>query len=174
MIEEITFKHPGREHLSIIFEWFKKPHVSEFMEDPEIGRAMPDLQNYISGNDYFFTPWLVFLNNKPVAYFSTAEVQKHEAGVWSKWREKTGRTYSLEVLIGDEALLGKGLAHQIITKFIEDEFPKAKAFLVDAELRNLRAIHVFEKAGFVIVDEFKVEHGRFVGMPHVMMKRQSS
>ena len=169
-IDEVSFKHPNRDQLPLIYNWFKKPHVSEFFDDPETGRSIPDLLNYFAGKDHFFTPWLAYLGETPFAYLMTAEVQKNETGIWEKWREKSGKTYSLDMLIGDEELLGKGFSHEVIKKFIREHFQHAAAFLIDPELRNLRAIHVYEKAGFAIVDEFKGEYGQYAGVPHVMMK----
>lgn len=169
-IDQVTFKHPTKEQFELIYNWFKKPHVSEFFDDPETGRSIPDLQNYLAGKEYFWTPWLAYYQKTPFAYLMTASVKKHETGIWSKWREKNGKTYSLDLLIGEEEFLGKGMAHLLIIKFIKERFPHADAFLIDPELRNIHAIHVYEKAGFVIVEEFKGEHGQFAGIPHVMMK----
>lgn len=173
-IDEISFKHPTQDQFELIYHWFKKPHVSEFFDDPETGRSIPDLQNYLAGKDHFWTPWLAIYKDTPFAYLMTARVKKNETGIWSKWREKKGRTYSLDILIGDEAFLGKGMSHLLIKKFINEKFKHAAAFLIDPELRNLHAIHVYEKAGFVIVDEFKGEHGQFAGIPHLMMKLKLS
>lgn len=169
-IDRVSFKHPTKDHFEMIYNWFKKPHVSEFFDDPETGRSIPDLQNYLTGKDFFWTPWLAYYDDKPFAYMMTARVRKNETGIWSKWREKKGRTYSLDMLIGEEDFLGKGMSHLLIKKFIAEKFKTAAAFLIDPELRNLHAIHVYEKAGFVIVDEFKGEHGQFAGIPHIMMK----
>jgi RimJ/RimL family protein N-acetyltransferase len=169
-IDNVRFKHPTKDQFELIYSWFKKPHVSEFFDDPETGRSIPDLQHYLAEKDYFWTPWLAYYDEQPFAYLMTARVRKNETGVWSKWREKRGRTYSLDLLIGEEAFLGKGMSHLLIKKFIQTKFKHAAAFLIDPELRNLHAIHVYEKAGFVIVDEFKGEHGQFAGIPHVMMK----
>ena len=173
-LEDVTFKHPTKDQFELIYSWFAKPHVSEFFDDPETGRSIPDLLNYLSGKDYFFTPWLACENDKPFAYIMTAEVKRHETGIWSKLREKKGKTYSMDMLIGDEAFLGKGMSHLLIKKFIAEHFQHAAAFLIDPELRNIHAIHVYEKAGFVIVDQFRGEHGRYAGIPHIMMKLKLS
>lgn len=170
ILKDITFKHPTRDQFQLIYNWFEKPHVKEFFDDPETGRSVPDLQNYLLGKEHFWTPWLAYHRDIPFAYLMTALVKKHESGLWSKWRAEHGKTYSLDMLIGDEAYVGKGMSHLLIKKFIAAKFKHAAAFLIDPELRNVRAIHVYEKAGFVIVDEFRAEHGRFAGVPHIMMR----
>ncbi len=169
-IENVSFKHPTPDQFPLIYGWFAKPHVSDFFDDPEVARYIPDLQNYFAGKDYFLTPWLAYYLETPFAYIMTAEVKKRDPGLWSKWREKKGKTYSMDLLIGEDEFLGKGMSHLLIKKFITENFKHAAAFLIDPELRNLHAIHVYEKAGFVIVDEFKGEHDRFAGIPHIMMK----
>lgn len=169
-MDDIHFKHPRKDQFELIYQWYRKPHVLEFLDDPETGRSIPDLQNYLTGRDHFWTPWLAYYKETPFAYLMTARVRKNEVGIWSKWREKKGKTYSLDMLIGEESFLGKGLSHLVIQKFIKEKFSHAAAFLIDPELRNIHAIHVYEKAGFVIVEEFKGEHGRFAGIPHIMMK----
>lgn len=171
---DMTFKHPTKDQFELIYNWFKKQHVSEFFADPETDRSIADLQNYLAGKDYFWTPWLAYYQQTPFAYLMTARVKKNETGLWSKWREKHGKTYSLDLLIGEETFLGKGMSHLLIKHFIHKKFSHATAFLIDPELRNIHAIHVFEKAGFVIVDEFKEEHGQFAGIPHIMMKLKLS
>jgi RimJ/RimL family protein N-acetyltransferase len=169
-LDEVTFKPPEKNQFELIYHWFKKPHVSQFFDDPDTGRSIPDLQNYLMGKDHFWTPWLAYYQKIPFAYLMTAQVKKDETGIWRKWREKKGKTYSLDMLIGEEKFLGKGMSHLLITKFITEKFQHAAAFLIDPELRNIHAIHVYEKVGFVIVDEFKGEHDQFSGIPHVMMK----
>jgi RimJ/RimL family protein N-acetyltransferase len=171
---DITFDHPTPDQFELIYQWFTKPHVAQYFDDPETGRSIPDLKNYLAGNDYFFTPWLAYYKDTPFAYLMTAEVKKHETGLWSKWREKKGKTYSMDILIGEDEFLGKGMSPILIQKFIQDNFQHAAAMLIDPELRNIHAIHVYEKAGFIIVDQFKGEHGRFAGIPHLMMKLKLS
>lgn len=169
-MDAVHFRHPHQGQFELIYRWFMKPHVREFFDDPETGRSLPDLQHYLAGEDHFWTPWLAYHDKTPFAYLMTALVKKRETGIWAKWREKEGKTYSLDLLIGEDAFLGQGMSHLLIQKFIKDKFSHATAFLIDPELRNLHAIHVYEKAGFNIVEEFKGEHGEFAGIPHVMMK----
>jgi len=173
-MDDVSFFHPQPSQYDLIYHWFTKPHVNEFFDAPKTERAIPDLKNYLQGRAYFWTPWLAAYQGKPFAYFMTARVRKNETDIWAKWREKKGRTYSLDFLIGEEAFLGKGMSHLLIKKFIKEKFPHAAAFLIDPELRNIHAIHISEKVGFVIVEEFKGEHGPHTGVTHLMMKLKIS
>lgn len=145
--------------------------MKEFFGDPTIGKTIPDLKNFLSGKPHFTTHWIAYYNQSPFAYLLTSVVTVDQVDIYGKWREKEGKTYTLDLLIGEEEFLGKGLSHLMIEKFINDQFPNAAAFLIDPETRNTQAIHVYEKTGFVKVEEFCPEPGRFAaGIPHVMMK----
>ena len=50
--------------------------------------------------------------------------------------------------------IGKGLSVQMIQEFILSQFSDKKIVLIDPELSNNRAIHVYKKVGFEIIGEF--------------------
>lgn len=171
LTEKITFKHPEKKDLNLILAWFNKPHVREFFDDPETEKTIPDLKNYLANKPHFITHWVGYYDQKPFAYLLTSEVKEGENTIYSKWGEKLGSTYTLDLLIGEEKFLGKGLSHLLIKKFIHDQLPHASAVLIDPEVRNTKAIHCYEKAGFIKVEKFLPEVGKFgAGIPHVLMK----
>lgn len=170
-IDKVTFKHPEKYELPCILTWFNKPHIQEYFDHPETGKTIPDLKNYLSGKPHFITHWIAYHDQVPFAYLLTSEVMADENNIYGKWREKEGKTYTLDLLIGEEEFLGKGLSHLMIKKFIHDQFLAATAFLIDPETRNTKAIHVYEKAGFIKAEEFRPGSGQFAtGLPHVLMK----
>ncbi len=63
--------------------------------------------------------------------------------------------------------LGRGLAHVMIQKFILDKISHADYFIIDPEQNNSKAVRVYEKAGFVKVDEFIPSYDP---KPHFMMR----
>jgi RimJ/RimL family protein N-acetyltransferase len=50
--------------------------------------------------------------------------------------------------------------------------PRTKRFLIDPDINNPRAIHVYQKAGFKIVSEFTMEGGYFDQSRGVMMVKE--
>ena len=72
----------------------------------------------------------------------------------------------LDVLIGEEKFLGKGLSHRMILEFLRDKFPHVSKVLIDPEASNTKAIHVYEKAGFKKVEQFIPDYNP---TPHWMM-----
>lgn len=90
---------------------------------------------------------------------------------------KTGLTYGIEYMIGDKNCFGKGLGAKTLASFVEffhkevDEC--ADTFLIDPDVTNPRAKHVYEKAGFVHVGDFIMGgSGCFAGRKtHLLVKR---
>lgn len=166
----ISFRHAKSDDFVLIREWFGRPHVSEYFDDPQTGRSVPDLKKFISGETSFWVHWVGCYEACPFMYLMTSEVCADDDGIWGKWREDEGQTYTLDLFIGNEEFMGHGLAHLCIRKFIHECYPLAAAFLIDPELKNKRALHVYEKAGFKRVESFTPNEGVFAGVPHVMMK----
>ena len=50
--------------------------------------------------------------------------------------------------------MGKGIAVPMIREFLIDHFPNVKRVLIDPEVTNQRATHVYQKVGFKIIGEF--------------------
>ncbi len=83
---------------------------------------------------------------------------------------------SLDILIGNENYLGKGLSVQTINAFMEyikvEIDPSVDRFVIDPEIINNKAIHIYQKAGFQIVKEFIADEGKFEGKAHYLMVKR--
>jgi RimJ/RimL family protein N-acetyltransferase len=86
------------------------------------------------------------------------------------WIEPEGKTLTTDFMIGEKAFLGKGLADITLKKFAESQDPSVTALLVDPEVKNAKAIHIYEKTGFIRVSTFTRGEGFFKGVPHYLMK----
>ena len=84
------------------------------------------------------------------------------------------RTHTLDFMIGNEAYLGKGIAHQALNEFclfLSKEDPLNTPFIIDPQTNNPRAIHVYEKARFCKMSTFLTKDGEFSGiLTHIMVK----
>ena len=76
-------------------------------------------------------------------------------------------------MIGEESFLGRGLSYLSLRKFIEEQ-DDVTAFLIDPEVSNTKAIHVYEKAGFEKIKTFTPKSGYFSGIKHLLMKRKGA
>ena len=79
-------------------------------------------------------------------------------------------TLTIDFAIGEKSFLGKGFSAVTLKRFAEVQEPTVTAFLVDPEVKNERAVHVYDKAGFVKVGTFIRGKGFFKGKPHYLMK----
>ncbi len=86
---------------------------------------------------------------------------------YNKWLEDGKKTITLDLLIGEESFLGKGLASQMIQEFLSDNLLQVSTVLIDPESANFKAIHVYEKVGFKKIEEFIP---KFNPIPHWMMR----
>ena len=162
------FEKINIQHKDIIFHWLSEPHMREFWDNSQ--EHQDDIVNFINGrkelSNYFngiFTYWIGMCDSEPFSFILTARVKSEEdyPPIWREHISKTGTTYSIDFGIGNKAFLGKGLAAltlQSFTEFFQKHIDiKADTFFIDPDENNPKAKHVYEKAGFELVGEFKSE-----------------
>lgn len=165
---KIKFEKVTGAHCDTIFKWLTEPFVQEFWDNTQghkndivnftEGRKEPS--NYCDGK-YFY--WIASWNGHPFAMLMTIQetAEDHIDDIKLSHLSKTGHTYSLDYMIGDKDYFGKGYGSQTLSDFIDffREYidPKADTFLIDPDSANLRAKHVYMKAGFKHVCDFMME-----------------
>ena len=182
---KIEFKALTPREKDIIFEWLDKPHVMKFWDNSQAYRD--DIINFIEGREtkslYFggvFSYWVAFINDEPYGFLMTSELNKksHLPNEYYPYLSKTGKTISIDIMIGNEKFLNQGLATPTLEAFcnfipVEVDI-KIDTFLIDPDEQNERAIRVYEKAGFKVVDTFKIDQGYFAGHMNVLMIKKAN
>ncbi|MFA6065866.1 MAG: GNAT family N-acetyltransferase [Candidatus Babeliaceae bacterium] len=159
----------------IIFEWLKKPHIQEFWDNsPEYkqdivifmeGREAPS--PYYNGT---FDYWIGFLHNDPFCLIMTSEVLPTPdlPPVWLEHISQTGKTFSLDFMIGNKKFLGQGFGGPTLENFMryfqKNIEPKTDIFIIDPAANNPKAAHVYEKAGFKKIVHFMRNNTEYVLM----------
>jgi RimJ/RimL family protein N-acetyltransferase len=169
----------------VIYEWLEHSHVKEFWDNSQDFKD--DLLIFINGrkshSSYFngiFTYWIGKTNGEPYCLVMTSEVVLNESlpQVWKDNISGSGKTYTIDFCIGNKNYLGKGLASltlETFTKFFQkDIYCNADTFFIDPNENNPRAKHVYEKAGFEIVDTFDMGIGFFKGHKFLLMVKKLS
>lgn len=159
------FKPIGKTDRNLIYRWLEKPYIREWFYGDGLANTLKGIDEFFAGSsdaDY----WLAYDGNKPFAFLITSLVKKPEDEL-SKWCIAKGATITLDMLIGEEDYLGKKLSHGVIKEFLLCEFPEVEEVLIDPEASNARAIHVYEKVGFKIIEEFIPSHSPH---PHYLMR----
>lgn len=181
----IKFEKITQQHQDLIFEWLSEPHMQEFWDNSQ--EHKDDIINFINGRvepskyfDGIFTYWIGSVDDQPFCFLLTAEVVPNDEtpSIWNAHLSKTRKTYSIDFGIGNKDFLGKGLASLTLKTFTDffrsDVDSKADTFFIDPDTNNPRAKHVYEKAGFKLVGDFKSEksYWEFTGEKTYLMVKQ--
>lgn len=176
----ISFEKANLTHKDVIFKWLEEPHVQEFWDNSQAHKD--DILDFMNGyKDLFpyfegiYTYWMGSINDQPYSFFLTSEVQDKFA-LESHHVSKTGKIFTIDFCIGNKDFLGKGLGAKTLIAFTEffrsNVDVKADTFFIDPDESNLRARHVYEKAGFQLVGDFIMKGDVFDGQrTDLMVKR---
>lgn len=168
----ISFEKAMLPHQQRVLSWLDKPHVRTFWDNSEAHRA--DIDIFMQGRkipspyfDGIFDYWIGAKNNQPFCMMMSNKVciDDNVPDIWKKNLSVSGHTVGLDFMIGEEAFLGKGLAHIAINAFISFYLlnidTKADTFFIDPDKNNHRALRAYEKAGFIKIGEFLPMEGVF-------------
>ncbi len=180
---KIRFEKIRHEHLETIFAWLAQDFVQAFWDNSQAHKD--DIVNFIEGRNSLssycngkYVYWVAISNNEPFAMLmSIQETHQDDIGAVKLERlSKTGHTYGLDVMIGNQNYLGKGYGAITLAAFMnyfhERIDPKADTFMIDPAYDNPRAIHVYKKAGFKFVGDFVMEgdHSGAGKLHHLLIK----
>ncbi|CAM3004559.1 Aminoglycoside N(6')acetyltransferase [Legionella steigerwaltii] len=140
------FKPMTKSQHDLVLEWIHQPHISEWLHGEGLNNTIKDIERFLNNGEAWATHWIAYDNEIPFAYLITSEVEKSE--------EYSEGAITLDLFICRLDYIGKGLSVQMIHEFILSQFSDAKIVLIDPEVSNKRAVHVYKKAGFKIVGEF--------------------
>lgn len=145
-----SFNKLRSEHLSIIHEWFNKPHVQQFYSlrswtKEEVARK---LEIYISEETSVY-PYIVTIENKPVAYIQYYRVARHPWSNQDLDDDVVQAAAGLDLFIGEEEFIGQGWGPKVVNSFLDEIIWKDFQYcVVDPDFRNESSIRAFEKCGF--------------------------
>lgn len=166
MTNNFSFRLVEKCDYDLIYEWLHKEHVKPYFFGQGLQNTLNNLKLFVQGINhngrYEFAHWLANIDSKPFAFLMTSPVTVND-----HWYNQDSSTIMLDLLIGEEAYLGKGLAAEMIKAFIDSLPNTINRILIDPAEENTRAVHVYEKAGFNKIAEFKPDYHP---VPHWMME----
>ena len=176
--QKITFKEATKADKKLVRGWLDKPHVKEYWDNSK--KMWDNFESYLKGDKILFDYWICSYDKEPFGLIMTSDASEQDPDTKKQedhlipWIEPEGTTLAIDFAIGEESFLGKGFSYATLKRFAETRGPSITAFLIDPEVKNERAIHVYEKAGFTRVSTFIRGQGFFKGSPHYLFKLKKS
>lgn len=140
------FKPVNKTQEGLVLDWISQPHINEWLHGDGLSNTIKDLHEFLNDRAAWAIHWIAYDNEIPFAYLITSEIEKSE--------EYPEGAVTLDLFICRMDYIGKGFSVQMIHEFILSQFSDAKIVLIDPEISNERAVHVYKKAGFEIIGEF--------------------
>lgn len=151
---KLSFRSVTPADRELIYLWLSLPHIAEWFYGQGLENTYRHLDEFFEGAD-FLHYWLGSDGEHPFVFLITS------------FADTSKEVITLDIAIGDEAYLGKGLAPRVIREFLLSQFPNVKEVLIDPEATNSRAVHVYQKVGFELGETFIPSHSPH---PHYMMR----
>ena len=154
-MREIAFRLLGRDDLGLMHEWLQREHVRRWWDEHEsyedVARHyLPAIEGRRPVDLY-----LILLDGRPVGFIQAYLVADHPE--FAALIGLGAGVAGLDLFIGEEELIGKGLGSGVLRAFVHDVVfaePATTACIADPDVRNVASIRAFEKAGFRRVGEF--------------------
>lgn len=159
----LIFKPADITHRDLIHCWLQQDYIAQWIHGVGLQNTLSGLEKWINYPDLNKTTdrtlsltqhWIGYDEDIPFVYLLTSNVDKSSDNVYAKQAKQTGHAITLDIFIGNTDYLGKGIAATTIQTFLSCHFSDVAEILIDPEKTNTKAIHVYQKAGFSIVDEF--------------------
>lgn len=175
-----TFKPVAATQCELIHRWLEQDDIRKSIHGQGLQNTLTSLETFIhhqaegKGLDRQTTitqHWIGYDGNIPFVYLLTTNVFTQAPDEYAKYKELDGPAITLDIFIGNQDYLGKGLAKTIIKEFLLSQFSDVSEVFIDPEKNNKRAIHVYQQVGFRIVGEFIAS---WHPVPHHVMKLKMS
>ena len=154
----VTFEPLQQKHFPLLLKWLQTPHVKEWW-DTDVPWTMGLVQEkygaYTQGyklEDDAKKPingFIIVLNGKEVGYIQLYNAYGFPREDDIKSDELPKSLAAIDIFIGEESYLGKGLSFIIMNQFLKTYVdPYYEACFVDPDSANIAAIRAYEKVGF--------------------------
>lgn len=145
----IGFRRLRTSDLPSIHRWLHEPHVARWWyEDVGTFEEVSDQYSaYIEGEEPI-EPFLILYEDRPIGYIQSYRVSDDEE--YDRLIDIEDSA-GVDLFIGEEELLYRGLGPRIIRRFIEEVVfadESIEVCIIDPEPENRAAIRAYEKAGF--------------------------
>lgn len=156
----IEFRPLAESDLPQIEEWLRREHVARWWRD-DIQESLAEYRAGLDGREPT-DHYLIVLDGRAIGMIQTYLVADYQD--WEEIVQVGPGVAGVDILIGDEDQVGRGLGPKILAQFVRDVVT-ADAVVATVEEPNRRSWRAFEKAGFRRVRDVEEE-----GLPHRLMR----
>lgn len=147
--DTIRFERLRTSGLALVHRWLNEPHVARWWYDE--GSSHDEVEkNFmpsIVGEDPT-VPYLILHGDTPIGYIQSYRISDHPD---YETQVRIERAAGVDLFIGEEGYLYRGLGSHIIRRFLEELVfanEDVGSCVIGPEPENAAAIRAYEKAGF--------------------------
>ncbi|MFF1510355.1 GNAT family N-acetyltransferase [Streptomyces sp. NPDC058326] len=158
----ITWRRVTEEDFPLLRRWLSQPHVARWWNHETDAAAVARDFGPVARGEEPAEDWIALLGGVPVGL-----VQRCLWGDYPEYREELAavldvpaETASIDYLIGDPALTGRGVGPRLVRAMIERtwlDHPRTPSIVVPVVAANRASWRALEKAGLVRVAEGDLE-----------------
>jgi aminoglycoside 6'-N-acetyltransferase len=140
-------------HLPLLHGWLQQPHVRAYWDDGERTPEAVAAHYFAPEHLQEVSSFVFWLAGRPAGYLQTYPVGPGDE--FAAYRHPDGRTWGLDLLIGEAALTGQGYGPAVLGAFMAywSGHRPVRRYLLDPDSRNARAVRAFERAGFALLGQ---------------------
>jgi aminoglycoside 6'-N-acetyltransferase len=155
----IEFRPLAEDDLPLVEEWLRRDHVARWWRD-DIAESLAEYRAALEGReptDHF----MIVVDGCAIGMIQTYLVSDYPE--WEEVVQVGEGVAGVDLMIGEEELIGRGLGPQILSAFAC--LVAAPSIVATVEEPNRRSWRAFEKAGFRHVRDVEED-----GVPHRLMR----
>lgn len=145
-----TFRQLALSDIPLMYHWFNLLHVQQFysLRQWTEDEVLKKLEPYIVGAKPV-TGFIILMNDRPIGYIQKYPVRDFPWQDHNFTEEIVQNAAGIDLFIGEESLIGKGIGHELIQSFLEQYiWPVYQYCIVDPDLHNQAAIRCYQRLNF--------------------------
>lgn len=160
-INLLHFKRMRREHLPLMHRWLNHGLANKWYGKKQY--TMEEIENkYLSyiNKEVPTEGFIIHYDTTPIGYIQTYMIHDHPD--YANIVQIEEKAAGLDLFIGEDTFIHKGLGSQIITQFLQEKVfddQDTESCILGPEPDNRAAIRTYEKVGFQYIKTVNTEDG---------------
>lgn len=163
--KEIGLKMLADEDALLLVKWLSDPAVLAYYEGRDRPHDLALVRENFYSKDRHVTPCLIQYNGLSIGYLQFYELDKEDQAAYG-YSNPSEIIFGMDQFIGETEYWGRGIGTKLIQSMIKylTEQRIASKIVMDPQTWNERALHVYEKCGFVkkqLLKEHELHEGKY-------------